>query len=186
MQLEHIGTVPVRTPRLLLRRLCEGDARQMYENWASDPQVTRYLTWEPYADADAARAYLEALVKNYARDDFYDWGIEFEGALVGDISVVRLDAENCGCWLGYCIGRAWWGRGIVAEALRAVIDFLFENVGLERIAAMHDRENPNSGKVMRKAGMTCEGTLRRSRFIKGRFIDGVRYSILRDEWEAEP
>lgn len=186
MRLTHKGTVELATPRLTLRRLSVDDAQEMYQNWACDPQVTRFLTWEPYQSVSTACEYLEAMVKDYARSDFYNWGIVFEGALVGSISVVRVDEEDFGCWIGYCIGRAWWGRGIVAEALRAVIGFLFSAVGFERVAAIHDRENPNSGKVMRKAGMTYEGTLRKSKFGKGRFIDTVYYAILREEWEERP
>ena len=75
------------------------------------------------------------------------------------------------------------GQGIAAEALGALCDFLFGQVGFHRIAAVHDPANPASGRVMQKAGMTCEGTLRQQRFIKGRFVDAVVYSILRDEWE---
>ena len=88
------------------------------------------------------------------------------------------------CETGYCLGRRWWGRGIATEALRAVIDFLFAQVNFHRVAAVHDPNNPASGRVMQKAGMTREGMLRQSALIKGRFVDSVVYSILRDEWEA--
>lgn len=186
MRLEHTGTVTLRTQRLTLRRLRVDDAPEMYQNWACDPKVAKYLTWEPHPSVDATREYLEALVKKYDRGDFYEWGIVFEGALVGTIGVVKIEEENFGCMIGYCIGRAWWGQGLTAEALRAMIGHLFSRVGMQRVAAVHDRENPNSGKVMRKAGMTCEGTLRAARFLKGHFIDLVCHSILREEWEAQP
>ena len=85
---------------------------------------------------------------------------------------------------GYCLGRRWWGRGIATEALRALVDFLFAQVNFHRVGAVHDPDNPASGRVMQKAGMVREGVLRQQRFLKGRFVDTVVYSILRDEWEA--
>jgi ribosomal-protein-alanine N-acetyltransferase len=62
--------------------------------------------------------------------------------------------------IGYCIGRKWWHSGITSEALESVIQFLIEEVGLNRIESRHDPRNPNSGAVMKKCGMKYEGTLR--------------------------
>ena len=81
---------------------------------------------------------------------------------IGSISVVKHDSEIGKMEIGYCIGRHWWHKGIMTEALGAVIDHLFHNVGAQRIEACHDPRNPNSGAVMRKCGMVFEGMLRRS------------------------
>ena len=184
MMLEHKGTLPLRTPRLLLRPVRVEDAADMFQNWAGDPEVARYLSWETHKSEADSRAYLESMTAGYARPGVYDWGIVFEETLVGTIGVPRMSEADLNCEVGYCLGRRWWGRGIATEALRAVIDFLFAQVGFHRIAAVHDPENPASGRVMQKAGMSREGMLRQSAWLKGRFVDTVVYSILRDEWEA--
>ena len=185
MALNHAGTVELRTGRLLLRRLREDDAEQMCENWAADPEVTKFLTWEPHRDVAETRAYLAGVAASYERPDSYHWGIELEGVLIGTIGVVKLESEDLACFVGYCMGRKWWGRGIMAEALIAVERFLFEEVAFNRIAAVHDGRNPNSGRVMRKAGMALEGVLRQSRLAKdGALSDTACYAILREEWKT--
>ncbi len=184
MQLTHRGTVVLKTPRLLLRPLCLEDAGDMFRNWTSDPEVARYVSWEAHKSEEDSRAFLENVVAGYARPDGYNWGIVFEGTLIGSIGVARMSEADLNCEMGYCLGRRWWGRGIATEALRALIDFLFGQVGFHRVAAVHDPENPASGRVMQKSGMTREGTLRQNRLLKERFVDTVVYSILRGEWEA--
>ena len=64
--------------------------------------------------------------------------------------------------IGYCIGRTWWHKGITSEALKAVMDYFFEKVEVNRIESRHDPRNPNSGGVMKKCGMKYEGTLRQA------------------------
>ena len=84
--------------------------------------------------------------------------------------------------IGYCIGSPWWHRGIVSEALAAVIEYLFAEVGMNRVAARHDPNNPNSGGVMRKCGMKYEGTNRACDRNNQGICDAAQYSILRSEW----
>ena len=86
--------------------------------------------------------------------------------------------------IGYCIGRTWWHKGIVSEALTAVIHYLFAEVGMNRISARHDPNNPHSGGVMRKCGMTYEGTTRSSDRNNQGICDAALYAILRSEWQG--
>ena len=83
--------------------------------------------------------------------------------------------------LGWVLGRAWWGRGIMPEAARRVLDLLFDEAGFERVTAKHDTENPKSGRVMQKIGMTYEGTLRRSHLNNRGIVDVAVYSLLLSE-----
>lgn len=85
--------------------------------------------------------------------------------------------------VGYCMSKAWWGKEIMPEALRAVIAFFFEEVGMNRVAARHDRNNPKSGRVMEKAGMTYEGVQRMGGRNNQGIVDEVWYSILRSEYK---
>lgn len=102
--------------------------------------------------------------------------------VIGSISVVELSNTNEHCDIGYCIGKAYWNKGITTEALKAVILFLFNEIGFERVQAIHYTENVASGEVMKKAGMTYEG--RRRKFHKnlaGIFVDCDAYAILKED-----
>ena len=88
--------------------------------------------------------------------------------------------------VAYCLSRAFWGRGIMTEALMAVIDFLIGKVGFLRIEAKHATENIASGRVMEKCGMQLEGVLRKGHRLlsTGELVDIAIRAILREEWEA--
>lgn len=83
--------------------------------------------------------------------------------------------------IGYCIGRPWWHREITSEALKAVMDYLFDIVDVNRIESRHDPSNPNSGKVMKKCGMKYEGTLRSSDWNNQGVCDAGYYALLESE-----
>lgn len=184
--LTHKGTQPIHTARLTLRRLQPEDAQQMYDNWASDERVCRYLTWAPHESPDATQQLLKLWSEAYERPDTYNWGIECDGRLIGNISVVRCDETAGWVELGYCMGSRYWGRGIMTEAAGAVIDYLFRQVGCSSIRIAHAVQNPASGRVAQKCGLTCEGTKRQ--YYKGKtgeLLDIAEYSILRSEWRPQ-
>lgn len=79
------------------------------------------------------------------------------------------------------MGRKWWGRGIMPEALRAVTAFLFDEVGVNRVEATHDLNNPKSGRVMDKAGMKQEGILRQAGLNNQGICDKVVHAILKED-----
>ncbi len=179
--MKHTGTVILETPRLILRPFVMADTAAMFENWAGDPEVTEYLTWQTHDTPRTTQQVLAAWVSLYEKPDFYQWAIvpKDEGRPIGSIAVVRQE-ESQGCAeIGYCIGKRWWRRGITAEALGAVIAHLFDNCGFQRIEARHDVCNPRSGGVMQKCGMTCEGTVCHAEQVKGRWVDICTYAILR-------
>ena len=184
--MEHKGTVTLESERLTLRRIREDDAQAMYSNWASDPEVTRYLTWETHASVEVSLAVISSWVKSYEDPSFYQWAIELRatGELVGTIGVVGWPLDEHCPEIGYCIGRAWWHQGITSEALATVIDFLFGEVGVERIRSVHDVENPNSGGVMRHCGMSLVGTERRAHRNNRGLVDVNVYDIIPEDWRA--
>ena len=176
--MNHLGTKTIETERLLLRKFTIEDAPAMYQNWASDPEVTKYLTWQPHRSIEDTRAILSEWVKEYDKADYYQWAIELKGVgPIGSIAVVGIRDNTLEAELGYCIGRAYWGKGIMPEAVKAVIDFLFDEIHFRRITAKHDIENPNSGRVMAKAGMTCDGILYGGGCNNRGIVDIVCYSI---------
>lgn len=183
--MEHKGTKTLETDRLILRRFVISDAESMYQNWASDEEVTRFLTWPPHASIEVTKSLLTDWINRYEDDNYYNWVIELKetGDVIGNISVVQLNEKIDGAIIGYCMSRAYWGKGIMPEALKAVIKYLFCEVGLNRIAACHDVNNPKSGRVMDKAGMKLEGIMRQAGRNNLGIIDEVWHSIIREEFE---
>ena len=179
--LHHKGTQTLETRRLILRRAVREDAEPMFRNWASDSEVTKYLTWPTYQSVETAYPILEMWEKNYENPEFYQWMIVPKelGEPIGSISVVNHRNDIAEAEIGYCIGKAWWHQGIVTEALAAVIDYLFDQVGINRIEAKHDLNNPHSGGVMKKCGMIYEGTSRQSDRNNQGICDMATYAILR-------
>ena len=157
--MNHKGTQVLSTDRLILRPFTLADAQAMYDNWASDPAVVKYLTWPEYKSPNTAVETLSLWTSQYADPAFYQWAIALKDSdmPIGSISVVNF-AEDIP-EMGYCIGRNWWGQGITAEALAAVLDYLFREVGVEAVTAKHAVDNPASGRVMKKCGMTRCGML---------------------------
>jgi RimJ/RimL family protein N-acetyltransferase len=185
MSMHHAGTQPIRTKRLILRRFTPADAAAAYHNWQTDPQVTKYLTWPPYTDFAQAQERIAWVADQYAQPNFYYWAIQLadqSAAVIGNIAVVRTDENIRSLAIGYVSGQAWWGHGYMPETLRAVIDFLFTNTDVQRIEATHDVRNPNSGKVMAKAGMRKEGVLRQRGRNNTGVCDEAMYAILRSDW----
>ncbi len=182
--LTHKGTQTLETSRLILRRAVREDAEAMFRNWASDPEVTKYLTWPTYENVETAYQILDLWVSEYEKPNYYQWMIVLKelGEPIGSISVVRQNDRVEEAEIGYCIGSQWWHRGIMTEALSAVIDYLFTEVGMNRVAARHDPNNPHSGGVMRKCGMKYEGTNRACDRNNQGICDAAQYAILRSEW----
>ena len=181
--LAHKGTVPLHTERLLLRPLKVDDAEAMFMNWANDPEVTRYLMWHPHQSVEVTRTTLEKWQEEYLDASIYNWGIEYlpDNTIIGTISINDVDGTNHRAYIGYCIGQAWWGRGIVTEALRVVLDFGFREIGFQRLAAFHAVSNAASGRVMEKAGMQREGILRQYMLGKdGKYADCALWAAVRE------
>ncbi len=160
----HKGTVVLETERLILRKFKIEDAQKMFANWACNPNVTKYLTWGPHESIEITKLVINDWLKGYEEDNYYQWAIEVKdiGQPIGSISVARINENVNAVEIGYCIGEKWWGRGYTPEAFKAIIKFLFNKVGVKRICAKHDADNPNSGKVMIKSGLQYEGTLRKA------------------------
>ncbi len=184
--LTHKGTQTIKTERLILRRFAIDDAQMMYDNWAKDKRVTKYMTWEPHASVEFTAEKLSEWVSSYQNENYYHWGIEFNSKLIGSIGVMEVSDRNSNGCIGYCIGYDYWGNGIMTEALSAVLKYMFEEVNMHRLAAYHDVENIGSGKVMEKAGMIFEGVDRESMIrIDGSYADMRCYGILKREWEEK-
>lgn len=182
--MKNCGTQRIETDRLILRRYVIEDADAMYKNWASDSEVTKFLTWQPHSSVEVSRGIIENWLKEYSDEKYYQWAIVLKAngnEPIGDISVVHMNEDISMVHIGYCLGRAWWRRGIMSEALKAVMDFMFDTVEVNRVESRHDPMNPNSGKVMQKCGMKYEGTLRSADRNNQGICDACYYALLRSE-----
>ena len=183
--LTHKGTRSIYTSRLCLRRYRIEDVINIFKNYATDKRVTKFLSWQPYEKIETLERFVEDQVLSYT-DNKYNWVIEYTSQVIGSVSVIREDEQNESCEIGYCIGRDFWGKGITTEAVTAVLQYLFCEVGYHRIFAKHDVDNPASGKVMQKCNMIYEGRLR-GYYLRhdGAFSDTLVYSILKDEFQKD-
>lgn len=184
--MRHKGTMTIETDRLLLRKFRIEDVDAAYRNWMSDERVTKFLSWKTHADISQTRSVIGSWMEIVDAPDRYQWAIALKelGEPIGTISVVDKDEDLDMVEIGYCIGCAWWRRGITSEAFAAIIPYLFDEVGVNRIEARHDTDNPGSGGVMRKCGLKYEGTLRKACRNNRGIVDVNVYGLIKSEWMA--
>ena len=153
--LNHIGTQRIETDRLLLRQNVMTDAEAMYRNWETDPEVSKFWTWDPHTHIGETMALLDGMIAAYEKPDNYNWVIELKetSEAVGYIYLSDIDEVGESASIHYLLSRAYWNRGLMTEATCAVLAFAFERIGMKRIHTHHHIDNPASGRVMQKAGL---------------------------------
>lgn len=180
----HKGTQTIQTERLTLRRFKTQDAQPMFCNWANDERVTHFLTWASHGSPELTRELLEAWCADYENSNVYNWAIELDGEAIGSIGVANFSDRSEWAELGYCIGYDFWNKGIMTEAVGAVIGYLFREIGVNRISILHAVKNPASGRVAQKCGLTYEGTKREYfKAASGELLDIAEYAILKKDWD---
>lgn len=164
--------------RILLRPVILSDAEDMYE-YASDEETVRFV-FEKHPNLEETR---KNIANYFMKEPLGKYAIVLKETkkMIGTIDF-RIKKENNSAEIGYTLNKQYWGNGYITEAGKMILELGFERLGLERIFAYHDSENPMSGKVMERLGMTCEGILRKNRIHKKRYIDDVHYSILKQDY----
>lgn len=178
--MKSLGTQTIETERLILRRFVEGDAQAMFDNWASRSENLTYVTWNPHLNVEQTQNSIGNWVKSYDDPNYYKWAIclkENSDHVIGDISLVSADENNSSCEIGYILGQDYWGRGLMTEALKAVLSYCLDEIGFERVDSCYVSLNPASGRVMEKAGMTFWKTVRNAVERKGYIADKIYYQI---------
>ena len=168
--MKAIGTQMLQTERLILRRFVESDAEAMFQNWASSAENLTYVTWDPHPDVEVTRNSIRNWVASYVNPNYYKWAIclkENPEEVIGDISIVA--------------GKKYWGRGMMTEALKAVLDFCFTQAGFQKVRARYASLNPASGRVMEKAGMSYLKTIANGVERKDYVADLIYYQISRED-----
>ena len=182
--MNHQGTKTLQTERLLLRRFGIEDAEEFYRNVTSDSKVNKFLTWSLHKSVEETRELIIDWVERYENPERYCWAIVLKenDQLIGTIAAPTVKNRTETVEVTYCIGSAWWGLGIVTEALSEVIRYLFEEILVNRIEAGYDIKNPASGRVLEKVGMQKEGILRKAGRNNQGLFDLVFCAILRSDF----
>lgn len=138
----------------------------------------------PYPD-DAATDFVEIAKEGWDNDtDFVFAIIEKSSQQLVGVMGIHPTEKHGRAEVGYWLGKPFWGQGYATQALRQLIQFGFEQLDLNRIQAGHFPENPASGRVMQKAGMQYEGTLKQYLYQRDRYRDVLYHAILREEYDA--
>lgn len=182
--MKAIGTQMLQTERLILRRFVESDAEAMFQNQASSAENLIYVTWDPHPDVEVTRNSIRNWVASYTNPNYYKWAIclkEDPEHVIGDISIVEMNESDSSCEIGYILGKNYWGRGMMTEALKAVLDFCFTQVGFQKARARYASLNPALGRVMEKAGMSYLKTITNGVERKDYVADLIYYQISRED-----
>ncbi len=185
MQIENVfSQLPqITTDRTVLRRMRASDEDAVYA-YAADPDVARYTSWAPHTSPEETRQFVRRVLDAYLEKRVANWGIELtsERTLIGTGGFGSWDRENGIGEIGYAIGKAYWGQGLMTEAAKAMIDFGFRRMALNRVVIRMDPRNTGSWRVAEKCGCRFEGISRQAHFAKGTFHDLMVWAIVRDDW----
>jgi ribosomal-protein-alanine N-acetyltransferase len=174
----------IETPRLILRPLTMADLDDVWA-YASDPEVTRYTRFDYHTDRSTAEKWLKSAVDSAAGENFL-FGLEHrqDKKVIGGAGIRGLNPHDRYAEMGWALARAYWSQDYATEAVRALIGFGFTHLNLNRLEAVCVPEHAASRRVMEKAGMQCEGILRKREFFKKAYQDVAMHSILRSEWHG--
>ncbi len=173
------------TPRLILRKVTPEDLDNIFE-YCKNPNVARYVTWDAHQSLEDTKKFI-----NYALDSYKVGAPEPmaiilkddpKQRMIGSVGLIPASPKNRTFELGYVIAEEYWGKGIVAEAAKPLINFGFKHFAMQRLQCRCDILNPQSSRVMEKLGMQYEGTLKASMYLKGKLRDMHMYSIVKSDF----
>jgi len=174
------------TRRLILRKMALEDAEDLFE-YASDPEMTKFVIWEPHKSIEDSYNYLKAMIQRYEKGEVSEWGIihKEKNKFIGTCGYLWWLVEHHRAEIVYALSRKFWNQGLMTEAIQEVIKFGFDKMALNRIEARVMPENIASQRVLKKVGMQYEGLLREVMMVKGTHRDLMIFSILRKEYDGK-
>ncbi len=191
------GTAELLTDRLMLRRYREEDADELYRRFGTDPEMTKYSGWNPYATPEAARATVQRFIESYSDEHFYGWIIDWEDGVIGTIGAYDYEPGGTGgtadstahtalrtggtIEVGFSIARTYWGQGYATEALKCVLRYLTENEGIGSVTAWCASDNTGSRRVLEKSGMELARTEKAGLTVGDKTYDQLFFEYRRPE-----
>jgi ribosomal-protein-alanine N-acetyltransferase len=173
------------TERLVLREIVPSDAEDIYSIF-SDEETMQYWSCRPYSSVDQASRLIESIAKQIQESTGIHWAITLrgEGRLIGKCGYNEWRKAHRRGDISYIVAREQWGKGVVSEALCAVLNYGFDHLNLHSIEAGVTPGNDASMRMLKRLGFCLEGHLRESFLVEDAFVDSLIYSLLRKDWEA--
>jgi ribosomal-protein-alanine N-acetyltransferase len=171
------------TPRLLLRPLTLADAETAFR-WTGDPEVARYVSWLPHYSMEDVLEWLREIAWRHP-SDCYIWGFVLKDSSANPLETGALFGSGGLIWepdwqlyqVGYNIMKAHWGHGYTTEAMRAILRFAADELGLKKVAGGHAKENLASARVLEKLGFVYDHDSMTPHVDGTRFFDSREYIL---------
>lgn len=174
----------IKTERLILRQVRLEDVQDYY-NMTSDPEVARYYDWDGPETVKVAKRILDNDIKKYNKKKAIKWAITLKNkdVLIGTVFFFRFVCQSR-AEVAVNLSRKYWGKGIITEAMEAVVAFGFEKMGLHRIEALVNPNNIGAIRTLEKAGFEREGVLRKysPHLSRKKFLNVAMYAILKEDY----
>ena len=146
--------------------------------------LREWLDWvDKTKDISDSKEFIYDSRKQFASNNGFQVGIWYKGELVGVIALHEIDWEDRQTEIGYWLGEEYQGNGIITKSCEAIIDYVFDELELNRVEITCAEENSKSQAVPKRLGFTKEGVIRDNQWLNGRYVNHVVYGLLKDEWE---
>jgi RimJ/RimL family protein N-acetyltransferase/nicotinamidase-related amidase len=177
------GSTQIETERLILRAFRYDDADSMLNNWISDDEVQKMYCEPSYKTVEELMPLLDRYIGRNQSGYYYRWAVVLRetGECIGQVAYFFVDARNRLAEIEYCIGIAFQSKGYATEAIKAIVDYGFERIGLNKVQACVKPSNTASARVVKKCGFRQDGILRKHLYRGGSYEDRIIFSIIRDE-----
>lgn len=179
-----LPTPSLDTSRLRLRPFGDADADALFA-LHSNASVLRYWDAPPWSEQGRAERFIAACRQMAAEGTGARLAADraADGTFIGWCSLTRWNPDHRSASMGYCFVEAAWGHGYATEAARALLEWSFDTLDLNRVQAETDTRNAASARVLEKLGFVREGTLREDCVVNGEVSDSWVYGLLRREWQ---
>lgn len=176
-----LSSIPLETERLIIRYIGTDDAYDMFE-YASVPEVTEYLLWDPHVNLEATEGYIEFLQKRYKKGLYGDWALELKEnrKMIGTCGYAMINSREKKCEIGYVLSPEYRKHGYMTEAVKAILDLTFEKLQFESASLRIISENIDSVKLAKRMGFSFEHEFEME--IKGAIRKVSHYVITRGEY----
>lgn len=179
--------IRLETNRLILRDFKATDWKQVHE-YATDPEVVRFMLWGPNT-VEETQFFVDVAIQKQREKPrrTFEFAVTLKdgGNLIGAAGVRLCPGDDASADIGYCYNKSYWRQGYSTEACERLLKLGFEEMALHRMYATCDLENIGSAGVLRKCGMRQEAHFVQDKYIKGKWRDTLLFAILRDEWDAK-
>ena len=167
------------TERLVLREISSADTKEIFQ-LRSDKNVMQFLDRPLAQSIDDAMALIKKIADGHDKNENITWGITLQKLpkLIGTIGFWRIDKENYRAEIGYLLHPGEQGKGLMQEAISAVLTYGFKTMGLHSVEANVNPANNASIKLLEKNNFTKEAHFKENYFYNGRFLDSAIYSLL--------